>query len=426
TQQLVFWGVVLGVGFATWRLLAHRSGPVSTATATASQPAPVSVTVAQVTPRPIQRVVNLVGSLWGKEEISVAPKVEGRVKRILHDMGDVVRPGDLLLEIEETEFQLAVEEAQRALDLELSKLGLRTPPAPDFNIEELPSVRRTEALMKNASSVRERYRKLPELARTEEERERIETEYSVAIANHQQTLLEAQSTLASVQYRQALLATAKQKLAETKVYVPAPQFASETTVPVEFVVAQRSISTGEMVRLQGNTGTTLFRLVIADELKLQAAIPERHLGEIKTGQRVQVRVEAFPAEVFEGKVSRVNRTVDRASRTFTVEVALPNKDRRLSAGSFAKASIIVDEHAEAMTVPEEAVLNFAGVVKVFTIVDGKAQGIPVKTGEQRRVEEAPFSRTWVEITGPVHAGMPIITSGFQQLSDQIPVVIRQQ
>lgn len=131
-----------------------------------------------------------------------------------------------------------------------------------------------------------------------------------------------------------------------------------------------------------------------------------------------------PIKYFRGKVSRVNTTVDRASRTFTVEVAIPNADRKLSAGSFAKASIIVDQNAQALTVPEEAILNFAGVVKVFVIKNGKAHGIPVTAGDKRRIDEAPYSRTWVEVNGPIASGLQVITSGFNQLSDGTPVQIR--
>lgn len=426
-RRLLYALFFIGAGAGVWWFVSHRGAKaVASATAPTTPVAPVMVTVAPVTARPMVRSVSVVGSLWGQEEITVAPKVEGRVKRILHDMGDVVHPGDLLLEIEETEFQLAVDEAQRALDLELSKLGLRVPPTDNFDVKELPSIKRTEALMKNAASVRERYRRLSEGARTEEERERIETEYSVAQANHQQMILEANATLASVRYRLALLASAQQKLKETKVYVPEPQQVyPNARLKIDFVIAQRSISIGEMVRMQGNNGTSLFRLVIADQLKLQAAIPERYLGEVKTGQLVKLYIEAYPKQVFQGSVSRVNTTVDRASRTFTVEIAIPNSDRKLSAGSFAKANIITQENAQALTVPEEAVSNFAGVTKVFTYVDGKARSVPVTLGDKLLIDATPHARTWVEVTNSsLTAGTNIITSGFNQLSDGSAVKVR--
>lgn len=424
-RRLVFGIILAAAAWGGWKYFGQVSQKkTASAPVTPSAPASVIVTVSPVTPRPIERSVSIVGSLWGREEITVGPKVEGRVKRIYHDMGDFVKPGELLLEIEETEFRLAVDEAQRALDLELAKLGLRTPPPPEFDVRDLPSTRRTEALMKNAASIRERYRKLAEGARTEEERERIETEYSVAQANHQQMILEAQSILAAVRYRMALLNSAQQRLKEAKVYVPQPLIMTETSQNVEFVVAQRMVSIGEMVRMQGNSGTTLFRLVISDQLKLQAAIPERHLGEVKTGQLVKINIEAYPGQTFQGSVSRVNTTVDRSSRTFQVEVAIPNANRKLSAGSFAKARIITQENALALTVPEEAILSFAGVVKVFVLQDGKVRSVPVTVGEKMRIEEQPYPRTWAEVTGPLPPNAQVITSGFNLLSEGSLVQVR--
>lgn len=423
--RLITFTLLGAAAFGVWKFLGHQAAKKQATTTVASTVAPIVVTIAPVTHRAMERSVAIVGSLWGQEEITVAPKVEGRVKRIYHDMGDVVKPGELLLEIEDTEFRLAVDEAQRALDLELAKLGLQGPPPPDFDVKELPMIRRAAALMKNAASIRERYQRLAEGARTEEEKERIETEVAVATANQQQQILEAQSTLAAVRYRQALLASAQQKLKETRVYVPEPQIAyPDASKKIEFVIAQRSISIGEMVRMQGNSGTSLFRLVIADSLKLQAALPERHLGEVKVGQRVKLSIEAFPNQVFDGAVSRVNTTVDRASRTFTVEVAIPNASRKLSAGSFAKASIVIQEQGQAMTVPEEAILNFAGVVKVFIIKDGKAYSVPVTVGEKMRVDDKPYSCTWAEVTGNIPPGSSVITSGFNQLSDGCAVQVR--
>lgn len=424
-RSLIWLVLLLAAGAGGWKFLGHATSKTASTAATSPSPAAVAVTVAPVTVRPVERSVDIVGSLWGREEITVAPKVEGRVKRIYHDMGDQVKPGDLLLEIEDTEFRLAVDEAQRALDLELAKLGLRTPPPPEFDVKDLPSTRRTEALLKNATGVRERYRKLSEGARTEEERERIETEFSVAQANHQQMILEAQSTLAAVRYRLALLNSAQQRLKETKVYVPQPQIAqSKQSEQIEFVVAQRNISIGEMVRMQGNSGTSLFRLVIADQLKLQAAIPERYLGEVRQGQSVKIHIEAYPDRTFAGTVSRVNTTVDRASRTFTVEVAIPNPDRKLSAGSFAKARIITQEQAQALTVPEESIIQFAGVVKVFVVQDGKAHAVSVTVGEKIRVDEKPYARTWAEVTGAIPQNAQVITSGFNQLSEGTAIQLR--
>ena len=73
----------------------------------------VAVTVAKVELQSIQRTVDVVGSFEGFEELTVTPKVDGRVIRINCDVGDIVRPGDVLLEIDPTDYQLAVEEVRK-------------------------------------------------------------------------------------------------------------------------------------------------------------------------------------------------------------------------------------------------------------------------------------------------------------------------
>ena len=89
-------------------------------------PGAIAVTVAPLTLRPIHRMVNCVGTLHAFEQVTVSAKVEGRVRKIAHDVGDRVKPGDLLLQIDPVDFNLSVRQAQSALDVELAKLGLAT------------------------------------------------------------------------------------------------------------------------------------------------------------------------------------------------------------------------------------------------------------------------------------------------------------
>ena len=78
------------------------------ASAAAKKPEAVAVTVAPATARPIERRVRTVGTLHGYEEIEISPLVDGHVRRVLHDVGDVVAPGEPLLEIDDADFRLAV------------------------------------------------------------------------------------------------------------------------------------------------------------------------------------------------------------------------------------------------------------------------------------------------------------------------------
>ncbi len=394
---------------------------------------PVAVTVEPITRRPVRRAVTVVGSLYGRDEVALTPKVEGRVWRIHHDVGDLVKPGELMLEIDPTDYQLASVEARRSLDLELAKLSVKEPPGRDFDVRALPSVMRTASLEKNAGARYERLRRLGGGgAASTEDREQAETDYAVAKANSAQAILEAEATLAAVRHKVAMLETAQQRLRDTRVVVPTPGGeavelirASFPPPPVvEYVVCQRTVSEGEIVRIiPGMSAGNLFKLVIDRPLKLQVSVPERYLGEVKVGQPAELEVEAFPGERFTGSVARVNPMVDRANRTFPVEIHVPNQDRRLRAGSFARAAILTRVDPRAATVPEEALVRFAGVTKLFVVHDGKASAIPVSTGVCGQCEGK--GRAWVEVIGSLPADAAIVTSGQSQLAEGTAVRLRQ-
>ena len=380
--------------------------------------------------------MQIVGTFYGHDEVDVEAKASGRVTRILHDIGDVVRPGEVLLEIDPTDYRLAVAEMQRSMELELARLGLRDLPGEDFDVNSLPTVIRAAQEAKNAKSKFGRRRAMKQFT-TGEELEQMETEAKIAEANHQQAVIEAEATLASVRQRQAALATAMQKLEETMVVVPQPsaerlkevQYAArwaglddKDPAQTEFVVSERMVSEGEMIH--ATSGSAVFHLVMDRPLKLLATVPERHVGEIKIGQRVEVSVEAYPGETFNGVVSRMNPTVDRASRTFQLEVMVANPKRRLKAGSFAKASVLTHEDSNAPTIPEEALVTFAGVTKVFVVADGRVQSVPVRSGVRLELPGARHPEHWVEALGELPLGAEVVTSGQTQLADGTPVRLR--
>jgi RND family efflux transporter MFP subunit len=414
------------VGFVAF----GRSGSQTAAPEARAEKPAVAVVLEPVTARPVRRTVTVVGSLYGRDEVTVTPKVEGRVLKIHHDVSDVVRPGDILLELDPVDYRLAVAEAKRGLELELAKLGLKELPTGVFDVQALPLVVRAAVLEKNAAARRERLSQLGNISSVEE-RDQLNTDYEVARANHRSAVLDAEATLASARQRQAMLETAEQKLRDTRVVVPRP---SDRLAPdgkplenAEYVVASRSVSEGEIVQTMPIPGlnSTLFKLVIDRPLKLQAAVPERHRGEIKVGMTAELTVEAYPGETFAGTVARVSPMVDRSSRTFQVEIHVPNIDRRLCPGSFAKVAILTRIDEKARTVPEEALVSFAGVTKVFVVKDGVAREVPVKAGVAMDVPGTGRPRTWVEIEGELPLGTLIVTTGQTQLADGTPVRVRE-
>jgi RND family efflux transporter MFP subunit len=437
-RWLVWAAVAVGLAALAGVGLSARPGQARTDAAQGGERPPVAVTVEPVVTRPVRRTVGVVGSLYGRDEITLTPKVDGPVLQVCCDVGDVVRPGQLLLQIDPTDYQLAVDEARRALELELARLGLPAPAGPfdeagrraldgrlrAFDVRALPAVQRAAALKRNAAEKRARV--LAIAASTEEERQQAATDEAVAAANYGQALLDAETGLASVRQRLAALATAEQHLKDTRILAPLPQREGAEgdgdAAGLSYAVVQRSVGKGEVVR--NGFATPLLKLVLDRTLKLQAQLPERYLAVIEVGQAVELDVEAYPDRRFPGRVARINPSVDRVSRTFTAEVHVPNADRRLRAGCFVRADILLSRDDRALTVPEEALVSFAGVTKVFVLQGDVAREVPVQTGAALEAGDDRERRRWLEVQGDLRPDARVVTSGQSQLADGVAVRVR--
>jgi membrane fusion protein (multidrug efflux system) len=381
-------------------------------TTTASDPATVSVTIQPVTYRTVQRSVETIGTLYGYEEVSIAAKLDGRVRRILHDVSDAVRPGDLLMEFDPTDYELLLGQADKSLRVDLVKLGVNELPA-NFDVERLPAVMQARERMNNAKLRLERVRFLARSssATAEELTDRTaDARAAEAEFNHQ--ILQARSLVATVEMKREGLAIARQQLRDMAIKVPKPSQPVPGMNGATYIVSQRSVSEGSFVR----TGTEVCKLVIDRVLKLKVLVPERYSHEIQRGQTVEVFTASQPAP-FAGRVARINPTVDPVNRTFQVEIEIPNPDGKLKPGSFAKAAILTKRDSQVATVPLEALTTFAGITKVFVMQNGQAKEVRVALGVQ--------NTDWAEITQPsLPRDAQVVVSGQANLADGTPIVVR--
>ena len=418
-STLLLLAVLLGCG-------TEKKTPVATpqeqAAANAAQP--VSVTIVSVTTRKVERTIPVVGTLYGFEQVTISPKIEGRVAQLFFDLGDRVPSEGVLAELEDVDYRLAVEQAERALEQELARLGLSELPGPDFDPETNPAIVSARLLQENAKQQYERQQKLfAERASSAETFQRAETELKVADATLTQARLQIRATLATVRQRHSAVEAARQKLSDTRVAAPRiePLKMTAESQPIaasdlSYVVAERMVSVGEMVRAFPTT--PIYRLVLDDLLKFKATIPERYVSQLKTGQDVRLTVEAWPGETFAGRVSRINPTVNVLNRTFEIEVTIPNREHRLKHGGFANAEVVIATTDEARILPLEALVRFAGVNKVFRVREGKAEEVLVKLGSR--------GPDWFEVLGDLNEGDQVVTSGQTRLANGTPVAIRKE
>lgn len=380
-----------------------RTEPAPPATAPTAKTALV-VSVEPVKSESVDRSVSVLGTLFGDEEATISNKVAGRVRRVQADMGDVVKGGSLLCELELEDFQLAETAARRSLEAILVRLGATQLPDDRFDLDTVATVARALAEWKNAE---ERLARLRALAAkgpgfvAEQTLQDAETSAAVAKASVEAERVMARALVAEARQRQAELEIARRRLHDARIQAPEGERAWSVTA--------RLVSEGEYVK----DGTALYRVVISDPLKLRAAVPERYSAVFKVGEETKVRVEAWGERVFPGKVSRVNPWVDPANRTFGVEVLVPNGDGALRPGSFGRGEVFIGRE-DALFVPEDAIVSFAGTTKLFVVKDGKARAVVVQTGERRQGR--------IEVRG-IAAGDEVATRGHSALSDGAAVTI---
>ncbi len=353
--------------------------------------AEVSVSVTKAEQRELPRSIRVTGTLHGEEETTIAAKVAGRVVEVVRDLGDVAQPGDALVRLDPTDYDLEKVERERAFLEALARLGLRELPPESYDVNQLPSVERGRLQAENAKARRDRAKVLadrkPPLI-SEQDFADIATAYEVAQSNLKVERLTAETTLAEARTLDAQVSIAEQRVLDTVHRAPAIDAAAvsaaeaaapataDAASPRLYEVAERLVTAGDYVQV----GAPLLRLVDSDPLKLRVLITERRLGAVQKGQRVTVSVEAFSAS-FDGEVARVSPAVDTATRSFSVEVLVPNRDRTLKPGSFATANIQIGT-VTALVIPETAVLTFAGLSKVVLVRDGKVAEQIIELGEK--------------------------------------------
>jgi len=130
-------------------------------------------------------------------------------------------------------------------------------------------------------------------------------------------------------------------------------------------------------------GAPLYRVVNDGVLKYIVQAPERYAGDVRKEQVVRFTVDAYPNETFEGRVYLISPSVNTVTRGFAFGALVDNRERRLKASSYARGELMVKKGVPMTMVPVDAVMNFAGVTKVFAIVNGVARSRLVQTGRIR-------------------------------------------
>lgn len=353
-----------------------------------------------VSHRELRRDVEAVGSLFAFDEVVVSSEIEGRVEKVLVDVGDRVATGQALVKVAPVEMELSVDQQRASYQQTKARLGLPEGHDDLKSLDDAAEVKRARAALDDAQQKFSRTQSLfDEGLISKGNFDEMEANFKSARAAYDMARQSVENLRAELLQKRASMNLAEKKLADTLIRAP---FAGQ--------VKERNVTQGQFLKVQ----TPVMTIVNIDPLRVRIKVPEKVAGWIAIGQPVSVAVEAFPGKSFLAKVSRMSPSVDTQTRTLELEALLENKQGLLKPGFFAKAKVASAQIDLVLMVPNDAVRYVFGVYKIFT-VEGKAlREKEVKLGERSgdEVEIVDGLRDKEQIAMPIEG---------QELRDGAPV-----
>jgi multidrug efflux pump subunit AcrA (membrane-fusion protein) len=187
---------------------------------------------------------------------------------------------------------------------------------------------------------------------------------------------------------------------------------SPVYAPISGTVVSNPLTIGSTV----STTTTLLTLAAAGSIEIEAAIPEREVGQLRTGLRAEVFLEAFPGEVFAAEVIRLSPVVDPVSRTKQIILKFLREDSRINPGMFARMKLNTRAYQNVVSVPEDAVVENRGTTVVYVVSSGNEGGDAARVSV-REIAAGVSVDGEVEIKSGLDGGEAVVVQGQQFLTD---------
>ncbi len=193
--------------------------------------------------------------------------------------------------------------------------------------------------------------------------------------------------------------------------------------PFEGRTGIRQVQLGQYI----SSGTPVVSLQTLDPIYVNFSVPQQEIARIKSGEKVQLTVDAFPGEVFEGEVTAVNPELDEAMRSIGVQATLSNPDERLRSGMFGQVSLVISEEEKYITLPATSISRAPYGDSVYVIEKMKdPQGQEYLGVKQQFVKVGPHRGDQVAILSGVQAGQEVVTSGLFKLRPGAAVQINNE
>lgn len=315
--------------------------------------------------------LRLPGSTAPLQSAVIYARTDGYLKTFHADIGDRVKAGQLLAEIESPETDARLNEARATLARSRAGLALAQ-----------QRLDRTTALYEQGAAARSEF------------------DDDTAVYN---------AAVAAVKSNEAVVSRLETEQSFQKV-----------VAPFDGVVTQRNVDLGSLVTSGSSSNVTpLFRMEQNDVLKVYVDVPQTASPSVKLGQTVKLAFREVPGRVFEGTVVRTAGTVDASTRTLRTEIHLPNDRGELMAGLYTQVQLPVVDPRNPLRVPASAVvIDSAGPQVVVLDSDNTIRRHPIMLGRD-------FGRE-IEVIGGLDGAERLVANPRDDLQTGDKVIIREE
>ncbi|SCY33641.1 efflux RND transporter periplasmic adaptor subunit [Alkaliphilus peptidifermentans] len=340
----------------------------------------------------IQHTYNATGSIKPVTEVSIVPKVAGKVDNIMKKMGDKVSQDEILFTIDNTNLyqQLEQYDAQQRQQLMLAESSLKQQEL-QYNTAKEDYIK-NEALFEAqaiSQQILESYKKALEIA-----------ELNYMSAQESYYLLQNKILL-------GIEEDGTKQLKETKSIIETQREAtaqsirdSEVKSPISGIVIQRNVEVGEIASQQ----MPAFIIVDIDRVVVETSVTEKMINSISKGQEIVVTIKALDGKKFNGIVDTISPAVSGQSVGYPVKIVIDNINHELKPGMFAEVSFVIENKENVLLVPMESVLTTNKDSYVYLLNDDDTVSRKlVKTGHK--------DGKYFEIIDGLKEGDPVLVKG---------------
>lgn len=442
TSGMCLWGGIGGLSLLMLLVMCAAPGcsgsdaSTSTKNQSASKGSPRVETV-PVKTRDIDRTIEMPGTVIGEATVDLYAKVGGYLKALHVDIGDDIKKGQTLAELDIPEMvkELAQKEAEVAravATVEQMQAAIRQAEA---------AIQRASAMIDEAKSARTEAGSQLEYRRAEHRRISKLVERSALQGQLlDESVYQLEVAQAGVQTGDARIRTAEAALSEAEANLDRAKRDLQTArasvqvaeaqrdrieallgystivAPFDGVVTKRYVDAGAFIQPADSNSDAAPLLSVArvDHVRIFLDLPMAEVQYLQRGDRaIFDRINVLPEERIEGTVTRFAEALDGGSRMMRVEIDLPNPDRKLRPGYYGYVKLLLEEYKQIPIVPASAITMSEGEAYVYVVSNGVA--------EKRRIESAHTDGVIVGVGSGLSGGEDVVRAGVGGIRDGQPV-----